>query len=253
MQVDHSQNIIELKDISFSYGTTPILKDVSLAIHKGDYLGIVGPNGGGKTTLLKIALGLLQPTEGEVLLFGQSLSVFHDWTKIGYVPQKVDSFDPRFPVTVEEVVSMGLYGKKGLFRNLNRNDWKNVHESLSQVDMIKFKDRKISDLSGGQKQRVFIARALVHNPSVLFLDEPTVGVDAESEKQFYELLRKLNSEFDLTLALITHDIEIIVQEANEIACIDKTILYHGDPKRFVENQEMSSKYGKGVKYALHKH
>ncbi|MDB5238091.1 MAG: abc transporter ATP-binding protein [Candidatus Kaiserbacteria bacterium] len=223
---DHGENIIEVSDISFSYGATQVLKDITLSIHRGDYLGIVGGNGAGKTSLLKIILGLLSPQKGKVLLFGQDIREFKDWSKIGYVPQKVTNFDPNFPATVREVVLMGRYGRRGLMHRVTEEDRTEARKALEQVEMWEYKDRQIGDLSGGQQQRVFIARALAGKPEVIFLDEPTVGVETHIKDEFYALLRKLNEDLHLTVVLITHDIESMAHEAMHIACIDHTIFFH---------------------------
>lgn len=235
MPVDHTKNIIELRDISFSYGGQLALEHVSLDIHQGDYLGIIGPNGGGKTTLLKIMLGLLQPDHGTISLFGHDIGSFRDWSKIGYVPQKAVSFDTHFPATVSEIVAMGRYGKRGLFHLLHAHDHEIVRTSLAQVGMEQYKDKIIGDLSGGQQQRVFIARALATQPEVILLDEPTVGVDSETQASFYQLLTKLNRELDLTLVLISHDIHVISQETTEVACVNKTLQYDPDPRAFIHH------------------
>ncbi|MDD4989062.1 MAG: ATP-binding cassette domain-containing protein, partial [Candidatus Pacebacteria bacterium] len=153
--VDHTKNIIEIKHVSFSYNGDEVLQDINLAIHKGDYLGLIGNNGSGKTTLLKIILGLLKPTKGTVMLFGQNIDVFKDWSKIGYVPQKATSFDANFPATAREIVLMGRYGKRGLFAQITDEDREKAKEALQYVDMIKHQDRLIGELSGGQQQRVF--------------------------------------------------------------------------------------------------
>src|SRR6266498_2848852 len=232
-EIDHTINIIELDRVCFAYTNDEVIKDVSLEIHKGDYVGIIGPNGGGKSTLLKIMLGLLTPTDGAVKLFGHDIRSFRDWSKIGYVPQKT-SFDNNFPVTVEEVVMMGRYGKLGLFYMPTQKDKKKVEEVLTQVEMLEYRTRQISDLSGGQQQRVFIARALATEPEVIFLDEPTVGVDVKTQKQFYNLLRKLNRELALTLVLASHELDIVAHESTELAYINRTLEYYGDPNEFLK-------------------
>jgi len=225
--VDHTKNIIEVKNVSFSYNDEGVLNDINLSIHKGDYLGIVGSNGSGKTTLLRIILGLLSPKKGTVELFGQDISVFKDWSRIGYVPQKVINFDNNFPVTVEEVVMMGRYGKLGLFNKANKEDKQEVYKALEHVDMLLYRDRPIGDLSGGQQQRVFIARALAGNPEIIFLDEPTVGVEKDIKEKFYQLLHDLNEKLDLTIVIVTHDIESMASEAMHVACIkDHTLVFH---------------------------
>lgn len=253
MSVDHTQNIIELKNVSFAYTDEEVLKDITLNIHKGDYLGIIGPNGSGKTTLLKIMLGLLKPTQGTVSIFGHDINIFKKWSKIGYVPQKAANFDSSFPATVSEVVAMGRYGQKGLFHGLNQNDNKVIDAALNQVEMSAYKNRIIGDLSGGQQQRVFIARALAAQPEVIFLDEPTVGVDIPTQESFYSLLKKLNQELQLTLVLISHDIDVVAHEATELACINRTLIYESSPKDFFKNDGLKKLYGDQVKYILHNH
>ncbi len=244
--VDHTKSIIELKDLSFSYGEELVIKDVNLQVHKGDYLGIIGPNGGGKSTLLKLMLGLLVPTKGEVLLYENSISKFRDWSRVGYVSQHVTHVDPHFPMTVEEVVTMGRYPQIGLFRFPTQKDKDFVKEALCQVDMLAFENRLIGDLSGGQQQRVFIARALAGQPQVIVLDEPTVGVDVRTQKQFYTLLQKLNTELNLTLVLVSHELDIVAHEATEIAYINRELVYYGIPKRFLHSEYFEKLTGKGV-------
>lgn len=216
---DHTKNIIEIKNVSFSYFEgNPVLKDIDLNIHYGDYLGIIGPNGGGKSTLIKLILGLLKPTSGTINVFAHS---------IGYVAQKVTDIDSRFPVTVYDVVSMGRFSQKGLFKGLNKNDKALVDKALEQVKMTHYKNRLIGNLSGGQEQKVFIARALAQEPQIIFLDEPTSGADEASRGEFYELLKELNQEFGITLVLISHDIKAITHEVTEVATIDRNIISYG--------------------------
>jgi zinc transport system ATP-binding protein len=243
--VDHTKNIIELKNVSFSYGEDMIVQHVNLQVHKGDYLGIIGPNGGGKSTLLKLMLGLLTPTKGEVFLYGSPLKRFRDWSKIGYVSQQVTHIDPHFPMTVEEVVTMGRFSQLGLFRIPMKRDKEIVKEALSQVEMLSYKDRLVGDLSGGQQQRVFIARALAGQPEVIVLDEPTTGVDIKTQKQFYTLLQKLNTELALTLVLVSHELDIVAHEATEIAYINRELVYHGVPRKFIHSDYFEKLTGKG--------
>lgn len=255
MPIDHTKNIIEVKNVSFSYGDTTVLKDITLTIHQGDYLGIIGPNGSGKSTLLKLMVGLLKPTSGEIKLFGQNLNNFKDWHKLGYVSQKAVNFDYLFPATVKEVVEMGRYGSKGLFKNLNKKDYEIVEKSLNQVEMWNYKDRLIGDLSGGQQQRVFIARALAAEPEVIFLDEPTVGVDTKTQEQFYALLKKLNRDLSLTLVMISHDLEVMTKETTELACVNQSLIYHDNPANCIRGNYIEKLYGKekSVNVISHKH
>lgn len=253
MTLDHTKNIIEVENISFGYTSEMVLKDITLNIHQGDYLGMIGPNGGGKTTLLKIMLGLLKPKTGTIKLFGVDIKKFKDWSKIGYVPQKAINFDVKFPATVEEVVTMGRYGKRGLLHWVNKEDKEKVNQALEQVEMLDFKDKLIGDLSGGQQQRVFIARALAGEPQVIFLDEPTVGIDAKTQEQFYELLKKLNKTLDLTLVLVSHDIDVVAHEVTEVACINQNLVCHTSPHTFFQGDNLEKLYGKDLKHIVHGH
>lgn len=246
MQLDHKQNIIELKNVSFSYQNEEVIKNVSLEVHKGDYLGIVGPNGGGKSTLLKLILGLLTPNKGQILLFGQELKRFKDWSKFGYISQQVAHIDSSFPMNVEEIVTMGRYAKLGLFRFPMRKDRQAVQKALEQVGMWEFRKRLIGDLSGGQQQRVFIARALAGEPEIIILDEPTVGVDEKTQKQFYTLLQSLNNSLNLTLLLVSHELDMVSHEATEIAYINRSLVYYGVPKAFMESEYIEKLTGKGA-------
>lgn len=243
-QLTHSHTIVELDRVCFSFISEEVIKDVSLEIHVGDYVGIVGPNGGGKTTLLKLMLGILTPTDGLIKLFGEDIKSFKDWSKIGYVPQKTH-IEMNFPVTVEELVAMGRYGKRGLFHFPTTEDKEKTLQALKQVDMLEYKNRQISELSGGQQQRVFIARALATEPEIIFLDEPTVGVDVKTQKQFYKLLRRLNKELDLTLVLVTHELDVVSHEATELGYINRTLEYYGEPNHFLKGEYFHELIGKG--------
>lgn len=238
--VNHDENIIEVRDLSFTYGTSEVLKDITLSIHRGDYLAIVGGNGAGKTTLLKLILGLLPVQKGSVTLFGKDIADFKDWAKIGYVPQKATHFDPNFPATVREVVLMGRYGRRGLLRRITEEDKREAQKALEQVEMWEYRDRLIGDLSSGQQQRVFIARALVGKPEILFLDEPTVGIESLIKDEFYALVRILNTELHLTVVLITHDIESVAHEAMHVACIDHTLFFHESVDGYFKESHMLS-------------
>lgn len=243
--IDHTKNVISLEKVSFSYTRDPIIKNVSLNVHKGDYLGIVGPNGGGKSTLIKLMLGLIKPSSGTVKLYDTELAQFTQWSKIGYVPQNKIHIDIAFPATVREVVAMGRISKKKLFSRLNVNDNEIIERSLRQVDMYAYKDKLIGDLSGGQQQRVIIARALAGEPEIIFLDEPTVGVDTKTQKQFYELLRTLNKTLDLTLILISHELDVVAHEATELAYINRTLEYYGEPEEFLKGEYFHELIGRG--------
>lgn len=248
-------SIIECKHLDFSYGPNEVLKNIDFVVEQGDYVGLVGPNGSGKSTLLKIILGLTKPDRGEVLLFGKPITSFKEWYKIGYVSQKANSFNSGFPATVLEVVSMGLYGKLGLFARLSKTHKEQVLSAIDQVGLSDYAHRNIGKLSGGQQQRAFIARALVSRPSLLILDEPTVGVDTESVDRFYQLLATLHKEHQLTLLMVTHDIGMMTHHVTKVACLNKRIHFHGPPSEFQEKQNeiLAEAYGSHMNLVEHHH
>lgn len=233
--VDHSKNIVEVENLSFSYGNQEVLSNINLTIHRGDYLAVVGGNGSGKTTLLKIILGLLKPDGGDVYLFGKNVKDFKEWRKIGYVSQKATNFDANFPATVEEVVLMGRYARRGLLHHLVPEDRKKTREALEKVEMWQYRGRQIGEISGGEQQRVFIARALASEPEIIFLDEPTAGIDKNAREDFYTLLKKLNQKFNLTVILVTHDVLDIANEAMHVACINQTLFFHDSVEAFLKD------------------
>jgi zinc transport system ATP-binding protein len=254
MPIDHTKTIIDIKNLSYAYGKDHrVLENINLQIHKGDYLGVIGPNGGGKSTLLKLMLGLLKPQQGSIELFGSDIKNFRQWYRIAYVAQKAINFDTQFPLTVREAVEMGRYGVRGLFKSLNNDDHNIVNNALERVGLNELQHRMIGDLSGGQQQRIFIARALAAEPEVIILDEPTVGVDAKVQEDFYLLLKTLNVKMGLTLILVSHDINVIVRETTEVACINKTLLYNSNPDDFLKSDQLKQMYGDGLRFVFHHH
>jgi zinc transport system ATP-binding protein len=248
-----NQPLIQVNNVSFIYNHELVLDDVSFKVNKGTYLGLIGPNGSGKTTLLKIILGLLKPKTGSIQLFDQDIHNFTDWSKIGYVPQRASMANVTFPLTAEEVVSLGLLNNSRWIDFMSSQDKKAITQALDAVDMVPHRHSLITELSGGQQQRVFIARALVSNPDLLILDEPTVGVDSDSQAKFYELLRDFNRKLQLTLVLISHDIEVVAQEASEIACLNCKLIAHGKPKDMLHSDVMKKLYGEHRRFVAHEH
>ncbi|ABY91594.1 metal ABC transporter ATP-binding protein [Thermoanaerobacter sp. X514] len=246
-------NLVELKNVSFAYDTKKILNNISLKINKGEFVAIIGPNGSGKSTLVNIMVGNLIPTSGEVLYDGVKLQNIKNRSFISYVPQKSYSFNASFPASVEEVVSMGLYAKKGIFKRLSKKDWEEVYEALRIVDMLDYKHRLIGRLSGGQLQRVFIARSLVVKPEILFLDEPTTGIDAKSEKALYAILEKLNKEKGITIVMITHDVWAITDKVSRIICMSEGKINEKCEAVDLTAGELAEVYGYPVKIAKHHH
>ncbi len=252
--MNNSDCLVEIKNLTYRYEQENVLEDINLCIPKGAFIGLVGPNGSGKSTLIKLLLGLLKVQDGEINLFGVSSKSFHQRFKIGYVSQKANSFNTGFPATVSEVVGMGLVSKMGLFRFFRKHDKEKIMQALKTVGMENYAGRNIGELSGGQQQRVFIARALVSDPELLILDEPTVGIDTNNVKSFYGLLNKLH-EGGITILLVTHDIGTITEQATHIACLNKKMFFHGNACEFDElkDDELSSFYGHQLQTLTHEH
>ncbi|GAA0341308.1 metal ABC transporter ATP-binding protein [Bacillus carboniphilus] len=250
-----TNSVIEIKDLSYRYEENFVLEQINLIVPKGAFLGIVGPNGSGKSTLIKLLLGILKPQSGTIKLFGQDSKSFKHYEKIGYVSQKANSFNSGFPATVYEVVLSGLTKKLGLFKFPSKADKEKVVAAIKLVEMEDFLYRNIGELSGGQQQRVFIARALVSNPELLILDEPTVGVDAKRVESFYSLLEKLNQQQGITLLLVTHDVGTITNKVTHVACLNKHLHFHGLVTEFenLEQKSLSGVYGHDIHLLTHQH
>ncbi len=243
--------VVEMDTVSFSYGETIALKDVSLTIEEGDFIGLVGPNGSGKTTLLHLMLGLHLPDSGSIRLFGNPIESFDAGERIGYVSQKATDRAETMPVTVRESVLMGRFTHVGHGR-LSDEDDRLVDEAMETVGISELADRQLNQLSGGQQQRAYIARALASEAELLALDEPTVGVDAESRDAFYALLDSLNNE-GITIILIEHDIGVVTERANRIACLNTELYHHGDTDSFVESNALEEAYGSTARVLEHSH
>lgn len=231
-------NALEFKDVSFSYDNRKddVLRNLNLKVSLGDYLLVLGPNGGGKSTFLKLIVGLLKPSSGQVLRPGEDGQ--SQLQRIGYLPQHTN-VNPNFPVTVSDVVLMGRPRKQQHFWLTRKRDRVLVEEVLDQVDMVNFRERRIGTLSGGQRQRVLIARALMTEPELLVLDEPTASIDAAAKAGFYELLEKIHQK--ITIIMVSHDLSIIPTGANSIACINQTIHHHNAPR--ITEEMLAMTYG----------
>ena len=216
---------IQLKNISAGYDNEIIIENINSNIYDGDFFGIIGPNGGGKSTLLKIILGLLNPYKGSIKVYGKSPKIARK--NIGYVPQ-YSEYDKHYPISVWDVVLMGRRSTRGIHPLYSSDDKKATIDALKKVNMLEFKKRHISELSGGQRQRVYIARALVSNPKILLLDEPTASIDKDLQINFYNLLKELNK--NVTIVLVTHDIGVISSYVNRVACLNHFMFIHDDEK-----------------------
>lgn len=250
-----SESVVSMNNISYAYEQKKVLDHINFEIPRGAFMGLVGPNGGGKTTLIKLILGLLKPDEGTIELLNEPMGRFNQWNKIGFVSQKANTFNKGFPATVYEVVSMGLTAKIGYLRFLNKKHKAKILQAIEQVGMLDYAYKNIGNLSGGQQQRIFIARALVNEPELLILDEPTVGVDYENVKRFYELLHRLNEERNITLLLVTHDTGTMTEHATDIVCLNKTLHFHGKPEEYTSltEKDFSQFYGHPVNIVTHDH
>ncbi len=217
-----SKKIITIKNLSFAYQReNKILENINLEVFGNDFLGIIGPNGGGKTTLLKIILGLLKADKGDVIVFNKKPKEARDL--IGYVPQFLE-IDLDCPVSVLDIVLIGILNRKKIFQKYNNKDFKLAKEALDFVDLWDLKNKQIGELSGGQRQRVYIARALIRKPKLLILDEPTASIDEKSEREFWELLKEINK--NSAIIIVSHDIGVIFKNVNKIACLNKQLYCH---------------------------
>jgi len=224
---------MELRGVDFSYGPLKVLEGVDLTLRRGDYLAVLGPNGGGKTTLLKIVLGLLRPDAGQVSVFGQEPA--KGKASVGYVPQHTN-IRPDFPVSVLDVVLMGLATSKSLGPRTSAAQRDQALEALALVDMADCAGRRIGALSGGQRQRVFIARALASGPELLLMDEPTASVDAHGRFCLYELLSKLSDR--TSVVVVSHDLSVVASRVTAVACVNKRLHYHPGPELTTDMLEL---------------
>lgn len=234
-------SLVEVKDLSFSFGSTEVLSKITFSINKGDFVGLIGPNGSGKTTLIKLLLGLYKPVKGIIKINNTNINRFSDWSKIGYVPQKATNFSDTFPATVEEVVLTGCLSQKSFPKKYSSKDRGSVLESLKKVQMEDRIKNRIGELSGGQQQRVLIARALVAKPELLILDEPTTGVDQETQSKFYDLLGELNRE-GISILLISHDLGRITKYVTKVASLNKTLDFYGSHKDFCSHPDHDAQH-----------
>jgi len=215
--------VVSVANVSFAYDQLPVLENINLTIHRGDFLGIIGPNGGGKTTLVKLILGLLQPQQGAIKVLETLPQKAR--SRVAYVPQHAPE-DREFPITVWEVALQGRLQSSTWGYRYAREDRQRAAEELQRVEMWEFRKRPIGALSGGQRQRVFLARALCRDPEILFLDEPTVGIDSRAQENIYDLLQKLNEH--MTIVIITHDIGVISQHVRSVACVNRVLIAHNE-------------------------
>ena len=237
--------IVEIKNLTIEYPGVKAIDNVSFSVEQNDFLGIIGPNGAGKSTLFSCMLGLNNQYDGSISFFGRNIRESKKYLKdIGYVPQK-PIFEKNFPATVREVVRMGLRKK---------SDEKRVDKVLQDVWIHELSHKRIGELSGGQQQRVFIAKALVGDPKILILDEPVTGIDFQSTELFYGILQELNKNQNITIIWSSHDMDAVNRLANKVACLDKTLFFHGISDEFFNNEELVKKYSESsMQKHMHHH
>ncbi len=227
---------IEVRHLDFSYEKTPVLSGVNFSVNRGDFLAIIGPNGGGKSTLMKLVVGLLKPSAGEIRVFGEKVP--SKKISLGYVPQNTNR-NLEFPITVEETVSTGL--------PRFRPDPSKVRKLLETVRMESFAKRRLGELSGGERQRVLIARALASDPQILFLDEPSSNIDAKGQEDLYGLLARLNAK--MTIVIVTHDLMALSRHVKSVACVNRTVHFHSGAE--ITPEMMQSMYGSEMELVAH--
>jgi zinc transport system ATP-binding protein len=236
------QPIIKVDNLSYYYDSFPSLDHISFSVEKGDFLGIIGPNGAGKTTLFQCILGIMNNFSGEISLFGsyvkQNKKILQ---RIGYVPQK-KSVEQTFPATVSEIVSLGVIG-----RDIKKES---IESAIEFVELGAYRDKRIGELSEGQQQRVIIAKAVVKQPELLILDEPTTGIDSVAQNKFYDLLTRLNKDRGITIVWSSHDMNAVEKLASKVACIDRKLFFHGESEDFFGNEERMKSY---VEFAMQSH
>lgn len=226
--------IIEIRDLAFAYNGETVLRDVYLDVRQGDFMAVIGPNGGGKTTLLKLMLGILKPDRGTIRIFGTQPRKAA--SRIGYVPQDIH-VNRGFPISVQDVVRMGRMKGGGGLRSFSKEDRSVIQEALERVEMWDLRSRRMDELSGGQRQRVYLARALVSEPEILFLDEPMSSVDTKGQTSFYDFLLELNRT--VTIVVVSHDPMILSSHARSVACVNRQLFYHNAPEITKDMLEMA--------------
>jgi len=246
--------IITVENISVKMHNSVVLSDISFEVKHGEYIGIVGPNGSGKSTLIRALLGLDDIDSGSIEIMGESLSQYNAWHKIGYLPQATVVANKSFPASVGEVVATGLLGSKSFPRRFKKVDRDRVLEILETLDIAHLYQEQIGKLSGGQSQRVFLARAMVSDPDILILDEPTAALDPVTRSHFYETIATLNRDQKKTILLITHDSSTIGNYASKLLYLDRRLIFFGNFKEFCQSRDMSHYFGDFAQHLIcHQH
>ncbi|MCW3999499.1 MAG: metal ABC transporter ATP-binding protein [Candidatus Bathyarchaeota archaeon] len=245
--------ILEVQNLYVNRSSDPVIEDASFTVNRGDYVGIVGPNGGGKTTLLGAILNFLPTAKGTIRLFGTETTKFTAWEKVAYISQNATSFENEFPLTVRELVSLGCIRKGNVGRRFRHEDWAAVDESIDFMGLRDVANRRIGQLSGGQKQRVFVAKALARKPELIFLDEPIVGVDSTAQERFYKKLSDLNTQRQTTILIVTHDLASVFCRMSKVLCVNKQVEVAQITEDLDANQLLKRAYGDHFHFVFHRH
>lgn len=248
------ERILEVKNLQVERNRRTVISNASFDIMRGDYVGIVGPNGGGKTTLLLTVLGRMPRSNGSVKWFGRDLEEFEEWYRIAFIPQDATNFDDNFPLSVKEFVALGRLGKKAGIK-IEKGDWEEVEAALEFMGLSDFANRRIGELSEGQKQRMFVARALVRKPEVLILDEPISGMDATTQEKFYQKMSELNNKMRVTILMVSHDLSAVFCRMNRVICVNREVYSANIREEERENLEgiLRKTYGEHFYFVFHRH
>lgn len=245
--------VIEVDDVTITRDGMRVVEEASFTVEEGDYVGVVGPNGGGKTSLVLGILGLLPLEQGDIRLFGRPVGTFRDWARVGYVSQDATDFDAAFPMTVRELVGLGRLRRETMGRPLSAEDWKQVDRAMELMDLTPLANRRVGHLSGGQKQRVFVAKAMVRDPDLLILDEPVTGVDHRTQEEFYGLLSRVNTERGTTILMISHDLATVFCQMSKVACVNKKVHFAPITPELDEGEFLKKAYGDHFTFVFHEH
>ena len=246
-------NIIEVESLNVARNGRTIIENATFNIEQGSYTGIVGPNGGGKSTLMQAILGILPKESGIIKIMGDPIEKFNQWSKIAYVSQHSINFDQNFPLTVRELVGLGRIKRGNIGRPLKKEDWVKVDEALEFMGITELANRRIGQLSGGQKQRVFVAKSIVRNPQILILDEPASGIDPEAQELFYMILANLNAKQGTTILIVSHDLAAVFCRMNHVICINRKVHTSPITQDIDPNDVLQKAYGSHFHFIFHEH
>jgi zinc transport system ATP-binding protein len=244
---------IEVRGVDIVRDGELVIRGADFTVEQGDYVGIIGPNGGGKTTLVLAVLGMLGVARGEIRLFGTPPASFSDWSRVGYVAQHVTELDPAFPLSVRELVSLGRVRRERLGRHLQAADWEAVDEAMGLMDIRGIARRRVGSLSGGQRQRVFVAKAIVRRPDLLILDEPATGVDAEAQERFFGLLADVNKTRGTTILMVSHDLASVFCRMSKCVCVNRNVHVAPITPELDEGALLRKVYGEHFTFVFHRH